>query len=47
MSSNRKLTYSLAINEALTQLMESDDSVILLGQGVRALVMLAIHVKDW
>ena len=36
MSSNRKLTYSLAINEALTQLMESDDSVILLGQGVKS-----------
>jgi pyruvate dehydrogenase E1 component beta subunit len=32
----RKLTYSLAINEALRQEMERDDSVILLGQGVKS-----------
>lgn len=32
----RKLTYSLAINEALHQAMERDDSVILIGQGVKS-----------
>jgi pyruvate dehydrogenase E1 component beta subunit len=32
----RKLTYSLAINEALRQMMEIDPSVILLGQGVKS-----------
>ncbi|MBE0603501.1 MAG: alpha-ketoacid dehydrogenase subunit beta, partial [Deltaproteobacteria bacterium] len=32
----RKLTYSLAINEALHQSMERDDSVILMGQGVKS-----------
>ncbi len=36
MSTNRKLTYSLAINEALFQMMETDDSVILIGQGVKS-----------
>lgn len=32
----RKLTYSLSINEALHQAMGMDDSVILLGQGVKS-----------
>ena len=33
---NRKLSYSLAINEALKQIMETDDSVFILGQGVKS-----------
>lgn len=33
---NRKLSYSLAINEAFHQLMERDDSVMLIGQGVKS-----------
>lgn len=33
---NRKLQYSLAINEALHQMMESDPSVFLIGQGVKS-----------
>jgi len=36
MSSHRKLSYSLAINEALHQIMASDDSVFLIGQGVKS-----------
>jgi acetoin:2,6-dichlorophenolindophenol oxidoreductase subunit beta len=32
----RKLTYSLAINEALHQMMERDPSVFLIGQGVKS-----------
>lgn len=36
MSSNRKLSYSLAINEALHQSMEADPSVFLIGQGVKS-----------
>jgi acetoin:2,6-dichlorophenolindophenol oxidoreductase subunit beta len=36
MYTNRKLSYSLAINEALKQLMEKDDSVFVLGQGVKS-----------
>lgn len=36
MSSNRMLQYSLAINEALHQMMESDPSVFLIGQGVKS-----------
>lgn len=36
MSTNRKLQYSLAINEALHQMMESDASVFLIGQGVKS-----------
>ncbi len=36
MSSNRKITYSLAINEALHQLMSEDPSVFLIGQGVKS-----------
>jgi pyruvate dehydrogenase E1 component beta subunit len=36
MSSNRKLPYSLAINEALHQMMAADDSVFLVGQGVKS-----------
>lgn len=36
MSTNRKLSYSLAINEALKQLMEKDKSVFVLGQGVKS-----------
>ncbi|MBN1105556.1 MAG: alpha-ketoacid dehydrogenase subunit beta [Deltaproteobacteria bacterium] len=36
MSSRRKLQYSLAINEALHQMMEADASVFLIGQGVKS-----------
>jgi len=36
MSTNRKLQYSLALNEALHQMMESDPSVFLIGQGVKS-----------
>jgi pyruvate dehydrogenase E1 component beta subunit len=36
MSSHRKLQYSLAINEALHQMMEQDPSVFLIGQGVKS-----------
>lgn len=32
----RKLSYSLAINEALHQMMDSDESVFLIGQGVKS-----------
>jgi len=35
-SEHRKLSYSLAINEALHQLMSEDPSVFLLGQGVKS-----------
>ncbi len=35
-SSNRKLQYSLAINEAFHQMMEVDSSVFLIGQGVKS-----------
>jgi len=35
-SKNRKLQYSLAINEALHQMMASDKSVFLIGQGVKS-----------
>jgi pyruvate dehydrogenase E1 component beta subunit len=35
-SSSRKLNFGLAINEAIRQMMESDDSVILIGQGVKS-----------
>ncbi|MGC8797031.1 pyruvate dehydrogenase complex E1 component subunit beta [Thermodesulfovibrio sp. 3462-1] len=35
-SKNRKLQYSLAINESLHQLMESDESVFIIGQGVKS-----------
>jgi pyruvate dehydrogenase E1 component beta subunit len=33
---NRRLSYVLAINEALTQLMAADPSVLLIGQGVKS-----------
>lgn len=36
MSSRRKLSYSLAINEALHQMMDADHSVFLMGQGVKS-----------
>ncbi len=36
MSSHRKLSYSLAINEALHQTMAADPSVFLIGQGVKS-----------
>ncbi|MFH2011539.1 MAG: pyruvate dehydrogenase complex E1 component subunit beta [Pseudomonadota bacterium] len=36
MSLHRKLQYSLAINEALHQMMEEDASVFLIGQGVKS-----------
>lgn len=35
-SQTRKLSYSLAINEAFHQLMERDESVMLIGQGVKS-----------
>lgn len=36
MSTSRKLQYSLALNEALHQMMASDPSVFLIGQGVKS-----------
>ena len=36
MSLPRKLSYSLAINEALHQMMAQDSSVFLIGQGVKS-----------
>ena len=36
MSTDRKLQYSLAINEAFHQMMASDESVFLIGQGVKS-----------
>lgn len=36
MSSSRKLSYSLAINEAFHQMMAADDSVFLIGQGTKS-----------
>ena len=36
MSTGRKLRYSLAINEALHQMMEGDPSIFLMGQGVKS-----------
>lgn len=36
MSSGRKLTYSLAINEAFHQMMEADPSFFLMGQGTKS-----------
>lgn len=35
-SLNRSLSYALAVNEALHQMMESDDSVFLVGQGLKS-----------
>lgn len=35
-SATRKLSYALAINEAIKQLMETDPSVFLIGQGVKS-----------
>ena len=35
-SQNRKLKYCLAINEALHQSMENDESVFIIGQGVKS-----------
>ena len=35
-TNNRKLKYALAINEALHQMMASDESVFLIGQGVKS-----------
>ena len=36
MCSSRQLPYSLAINEALHQMMEADPSVFVIGQGVKS-----------
>lgn len=36
MSTDRKLPYSLALNEALKQMMETDESVFVIGQGVKS-----------
>jgi pyruvate dehydrogenase E1 component beta subunit len=35
-SNNRKITYGIAINEALRQMMTNDESVFLIGQGVKS-----------
>jgi pyruvate dehydrogenase E1 component beta subunit len=35
-TNNRKLSYSLAINEALKQIMKVDDTVFIMGQGVKS-----------
>ncbi|MDD5571504.1 MAG: transketolase C-terminal domain-containing protein [Bacteroidales bacterium] len=35
-NNNRELSYSLAINEAITQLMDADSTVMLIGQGVKS-----------
>ncbi|MEK7308592.1 MAG: alpha-ketoacid dehydrogenase subunit beta, partial [Nitrospirota bacterium] len=35
-SKDRKLSYSLAINEAIHQMMEWDENVFLIGQGVKS-----------
>ena len=43
---HRRLTYSLAINEALHQMMERDDSVILIGQGVKSPWYVGNTAKD-
>lgn len=42
----RKLSYSLAINEALKQLMRKDSSVLLLGQGVKSVWYVGNTCKD-
>jgi pyruvate/2-oxoglutarate/acetoin dehydrogenase E1 component len=36
MCSDRRLSYSLSINEALHQMMASDSSVFLMGQGTKS-----------
>ena len=36
MSSNRNLSYSLAINEAIRQMMEKDSGVLIMGQGTKS-----------
>ena len=47
MSSNsRKINYSLAINEALHQIMSSDESVFLMGQGVKSPWYVGNTTKD-
>lgn len=46
MSSNRKLCYSLAINEALHQMMASDPSVFLMGQGTKSPWYVGNTAKD-
>jgi len=43
---NRKLEYSLAINEALHQMMASDESVFLIGQGVKSPWYVGNTAKD-
>lgn len=35
-NNNRKITYSFAINEAITQMMKKDSSVFVIGQGVKS-----------
>jgi pyruvate dehydrogenase E1 component beta subunit len=45
-SSSRKLQYSLAINEALHQMMSSDDSTFLIGQGVKSPWYVGNTTKD-
>ncbi len=45
-SRTRRLTYSLAINEALHQAMERDDSVLLIGQGVKSPWYVGNTAKD-
>ena len=45
-SSSRKIQYSLAINEALHQMMLSDESVFLMGQGVKSPWYVGNTAKD-
>lgn len=45
-SSSRKISYSLAINEALHQMMSSDESVFLMGQGVKSPWYVGNTAKD-
>ena len=45
-TNNRKLKYALAINEALHQMMASDDSVFLIGQGVKSPWYVGSTAKD-
>lgn len=46
MSSNRKLSFNLAINEALHQMMASDPSVFVMGQGVTSPWYVGNTAKD-
>ena len=45
-SQNRKLTFSLAINEAITQMMEKDPQLLVIGQGVKSPWYVGSTCKD-